>query len=75
MRAEKLTHDDDRVLTWSLHRGDPAALTTQLGRIRDQLGDTSFADAFKGEFQQTTMPEDDIERICSFLNDQLERLE
>jgi hypothetical protein len=66
--------DFDRIET-HLHRGDSAALTTQIGKVRDQLDDESFTDAFKGEFQQTTMPADDIERIRAFLSNQLERLE
>ena len=65
--------DFDRIET-HLHRGDPAALTTQLSGVREQLDETSFADAFKGEFQQNTMPEDDINRLQAFLTEQQERL-
>lgn len=63
----------DRVET-HLHRGDSVALNTQLGRIIDQLADDSFADAFKGEFQQNVLPEDDIERVRTFLRQQREHL-
>lgn len=66
--------DFDRVET-HLHRGDPAALNTQLGGIVDQLTDDSFADAFKGEFQQNVLPEDDIEHVRTFLRQQQDKLE
>jgi hypothetical protein len=65
--------DFDRVET-HLHRDDPAALAAQLDGIREQLTDESFADAFKGEFQQTTTPTDDIKRVQAFLAEQQERL-
>lgn len=65
--------DFDRVET-HLHRGDSAALADQLGGIVEQLNDASFADSFKGEFQQTTVPEDDIERVRTFLSEQQARL-
>lgn len=65
--------DFDRVET-HLHRGDLAALATQLNGVRDQLDEESFAGAFKGKFQQNTMPEDDITRVHAFLTDQLEQL-
>lgn len=66
--------DFDRVET-HLHRGDPAALNSQLEHMVEQLTDESFADAFKGEFQQNTLPEDDIERVRTFLDNQQEHLE
>ena len=66
--------DFDRVET-HLHRGDPAALSAQLGGILEQLNDESFADAFKGEFQQKTLPENDISRIRAFLTEQRSRLD
>lgn len=65
--------DFDRIEA-HLHRGDLAALATQLDGIREQLDDASFADAFKGEFQQQTMPEEDIDRVRAFLDDQQNRL-
>ncbi len=66
--------DFDRVET-HLHRGNPRALSTQLEGILEQLADESFIDAFKGEFQQKTIPEDDIKRVRRFLRDQQNRLE
>jgi hypothetical protein len=66
--------DFDRVET-HLHRGDPAAINSQLEHMVEQLTDESFADAFKGEFQQNTLPEDDIERVRTFLDEQQENLE
>lgn len=65
--------DFDRVET-HLHRGDLAALAIQLDSVRDQLADGSFVDAFKGEFHQKTVPEDDIRRVRTFLTNQQKRL-
>lgn len=65
--------DFDRIET-HLHRGDPNALSEQLTAITDQLANDSFVDAFKGEFQQQTVPEDTIERVRDFLAAQQERL-
>lgn len=66
--------DFDRVET-HLHRGDPAALAEQLASISEQLADESFVDAFKGEFQQQTVPDATIERVRKFLAAQHERLQ
>ena len=65
--------DFDRVET-HLHRGDPQALSEQFAGISDQLADESFLDAFKGEFQQQTVPDATIERVRDFLAAQQERL-
>ena len=66
--------DFDHVET-HLHRGDPDALSEQLASISEQLADESFVDAFKGEFQQQTVPEAMIERVRDFLAAQQERLQ
>jgi len=66
--------DFDRVET-HLHRGDPEALDKQLASISEQLADESFVDAFKGEFQQQTVPEETIKRVRDFLAAQQERLQ
>ncbi|ELY99979.1 MULTISPECIES: hypothetical protein [Natrialba] len=66
--------DFDRVET-HLHRGNPRVLSTQLEGILEQMADEGFIDAFKGEFQQKTIPEDDIKRVRRFLRDQQDRLE
>ena len=66
--------DFDRVET-HLHRGDPEALDEQLASISEQLADESFVDAFKGEFQQQTIPEATIKRVRDFLAAQQERLQ
>jgi hypothetical protein len=65
--------DFDRVET-HLHRGDPEALAEQLASISEQLTDESFADSFKGEFQQQSVPDATIERVRDFLAGQQERL-
>jgi hypothetical protein len=64
--------DFERVET-HLHRGDPDALSEQLAGISEQLADESFVDAYKGEFQQQTVPEATIERVRDFLAAQQER--
>jgi hypothetical protein len=66
--------DFDRVET-HLHRGDPELLSEQLDNISEQLADESFVDAFKGEFQQQTVPEATIERVRGFLAAHQERLQ
>ena len=58
-----------------LHRGDPDALSEQLAGISEQLAEESFVDAFKGEFQQQTVPEETIERVRDFLAAQQEQLQ
>ena len=65
--------DFDRVET-HLHRGESEALAEQLASISEQLADESFADSFKGEFQQQSVPEETIERVREFLAAQQERL-
>lgn len=57
-----------------LHRGDPAELSAQLGGMLEELNDESFADAFKGEFQQNTLPENSISRVRTFLTEQRAQL-
>jgi hypothetical protein len=66
--------DLDHVET-HLDRGDPDALSEQLASISEQLADESFVDAFKGEFQQQTVPEETIERIRGFLAAQHQQLQ
>lgn len=57
-----------------LHRGEPEALAEQLASISEQLADESFADSFRGEFQQQSVPEATIKRVRDFLAGQRERL-
>lgn len=71
--AAAVDADFDRVET-HLHRGDLEALAEQLAGISEQLVDESFVDAFKGEFQQQTVPEETIERVHEFLDTQQEQL-
>ena len=66
--------DFDHVET-HLHRGDPHALSEQLASISEQLAAESFVDAFKGEFQQQTVPEETIERVRDFLTVQHQQLQ
>jgi hypothetical protein len=72
--AAAMDADFDRAET-HLHRGDPELLSEQLDGISEQLADESFVDAFKGEFQQQTVPEETIERVRGFLAAHQERLQ
>lgn len=65
--------DFDRVAT-HLDRGDQGALAGQLASISEQLADEAFDDAFKGEFQERTVPDETIERVRAFLAAQQERI-
>jgi hypothetical protein len=47
-------------------------LSEQLAGISEQLADESFVDAFRGEFQQQTVPEATIERVRDVLPAQQE---
>lgn len=57
-----------------LHRGEPNALDSQLAGILEQLDDERFANAFKGQFEQQTLPEDTIDNVRAFLLEQRDRL-
>lgn len=52
-----------------LGRGDPDKLATVLGQVDDTIGSDDFEDAFKGVFQQGTLPEDDIRTIRRFIRE------
>ena len=62
--------DFDHVET-HLHRGDPDALSEQLASMSEQLADESFVDAFKGEFSRTELPEDNIQKVQEFIQNQV----
>lgn len=66
--------DFERIET-HLVRGDMESLSEQLDSMCQQLTDESFVDAFKGEFQQETVPEATIVRLHEFLSVQIEDLE
>lgn len=53
-----------------LHRGPPEKLQAQIEMALRRLESDGFEDAFKGVFQQGSTPDDDIERVVSFLRAQ-----
>lgn len=69
------TNADFNSVETHAHRGDSAALSAQLGGILEQLSDESFIDSFKGEFQQKTVPADDIGRLREFVTELRTRLD
>lgn len=61
IESEKLgTHID---------RGDPDKLRQVLTGVEDTISDPDFEDAFKGVFQQGTLPEDNIQQIQDFIRE------
>lgn len=52
-----------------LGRGDEDKLATVLEEVDDTIGSDGFEDAFKGVFQQGTLPEDDIRTIRRFIRE------
>jgi len=63
----------DRITT-HLHRGDPEKLASRIDTVRDRLTAEDFADAFKGIFEQQTLPDNDIDTVIKFLHDQQRRI-
>jgi len=57
-----------------IHRGNPNQLIEQIERVLAELESDEFADSFKGVFQQTELPEDNIDELIEFLRTQLDRL-
>ncbi len=61
--------DFDRIAT-HLHRGEPEKLAARIEVVLDRLTAADFEDAFKGVFEQQTIPEEDIDAVVAFLRDQ-----
>jgi hypothetical protein len=61
--------DFDRVEN-HLYRGTPEKLQQQIEAVLTRITDETFADGFKGVFEQGTVPEADIKRTAEFLRDQ-----
>ena len=55
-----------------IHRGSPNQLAEQIERVLAELESDEFADSFKGVFQQTELPEEEIGDLIEFLRTQLE---
>jgi len=66
--------DFDRIAT-HLHRGDSERLAGQIDTVLERLTATGFEDAFKGVFEQQTVPEQDIDTVVEFLRDQRQNVE
>lgn len=62
-------------ITHHIHRGESNKLAAQIDGILDQLESDRFTDSFKGVFQQEALPDDTVEILIEFLNDQLDDLE
>ena len=61
--------DFDRTAT-HLHRGDSEKLASRIDTVLNRLESEDFTDAFKGVFEQQTVPEQDIAAVVEFLRDQ-----
>lgn len=59
----------DRIAT-HLHRGDLEKLAAQIETVLERLTADGFEDAFKGVFEQQTVPEQDIDTVVDFLRDE-----
>jgi hypothetical protein len=57
-----------------LHRGDPKKLAERMDLVIDRMTEEDFEDAFKGVFQQQSVPDDDIDAVIEFLQTQRQRL-
>jgi hypothetical protein len=55
-----------------IHRGNPSQLAEQIERVVAELESDGFADSFKGVFQQTELPEEEIGELIEFLRTQLD---
>lgn len=58
-----------------LYRGEPEKLAARIEVVLDRLTSADFEDAFKGVFEQQTVPEEDIDAVVTFLRDQQRRLD
>jgi len=66
--------DFDRIAT-HIHRGDTEKLATRIDGIIDRITADNFEDAFKGVFEQQTVPAANIDAVVAFLRDQRRHLE
>ena len=66
--------DFDRIAT-HLHRGDPDKLADRIEIVIDRLSSDGFEDAFKGVFEQQTVPEESIDAVVEFLQKQYQRFD
>jgi hypothetical protein len=66
--------DFDRIAT-HLHRGDLEKLAGRIETVLERLTAEGFEDAFKGVFEQQTVPEQDVDTVVDFLRDQRQDLD
>lgn len=66
--------DFDRVAS-HLHRGEPEKLSAQIKNVLERITTEDFEDAFKGVFEQQTIPEKEIGDVGAFLREQKRRLD
>jgi hypothetical protein len=66
--------DFDRIAT-HLHRGTLNKLVGRIETVLGRLTSEDFSDAFKGVFEQQTVPERDIDAVVNFLRDQQHRID
>jgi len=66
--------DFDRIET-HLHRGDLAKLAGRIDTVLERLTAEGFEDAFKGVFEQQTVPEQNVDAVVDFLHDQRRNLD
>jgi len=66
--------DFDRIAT-HLHRGDLEKLAERIDTVVKRLTSEGFEDAFKGVFEQQTVPEQDVDTVVDFLRDQRQELD
>ncbi|WP_136689056.1 hypothetical protein [Halorhabdus amylolytica] len=61
--------DFDRIAT-HLHRGDLEKLAGRIDTVLERLTADGFEDAFKGVFEQQTVPKRDVDTVVDFLRDE-----
>ncbi len=66
--------DFDRIAT-HLHRGTPTKLADRIDIVIDRLTSEGFEDAFKGVFEQQSVPKQDIDTVVGFLREQRRRID
>jgi hypothetical protein len=66
--------DFDRIST-HLHRGDLEKLAERIDTVLERLTADGFEDAFKGVFEQQTVPERNVDTVVDFLRDQRRELD
>jgi hypothetical protein len=66
--------DFNRIAT-HLHRGEFEKLAERIDIVLERLTAEGFEDAFKGVFEQQTLPEQDVDTIVDFLRDQRQELD